>query len=245
MSTAPAIEVKNIDELKEPLAAFVNKHNLSRREHDVLTLLVHQVVSAENISEHLGISRNTVRIHLKNINTKVGTTSKSELLGKFIEFVIQHRDIAENVTGANLLILIADDDDSYVDLVRKASESAIGSEVKFKHVTDGQHMIDYLESSKKHDKDYPRPQIILLDLNMPKMNGFQALERLKTDPQLNEIPVVVFTSSSTQADISNIYALGGNSYVTKPGGFHELKQVIHGIVSYWGRIGALPNVPNH
>ena len=72
------------------------------------------------------------------------------------------------------------------------------------------------------------------------MNGFQALERLKTDPQLNEIPVVVFTASSTQADVSNIYALGGNSYVTKPGGYQELKGVIHGIVSYWGRIGALP-----
>ncbi len=241
MSTAPVMEVKNLDELKEPLAAFVSKHSLSRREHDVLTLLVHQVVSAENISEHLGISRNTVRIHLKNINTKVGTTSKSELLGKFIEFVIQHRDISNEISDTNLLILIADDDESYVDLVRKASESAIGPEVQFSHVSDGQQMIDYLENSKKMDKESPRPHIILLDLNMPKMNGFQALERLKTDPQLNEIPVVVFTSSSTQADVSNIYALGGNSYVTKPGGYHELKQVILGIVSYWGRIGALPS----
>ncbi|SMF49106.1 response regulator [Pseudobacteriovorax antillogorgiicola] len=242
MSTAPVMDLKGLDELKEPLEAFVAKHGLSKREHDVLALLVHQVVSAENISEHLGISRNTVRIHLKNINTKVGTTSKSELLGKFIEFVIQQREIgSEEVTETDLLILIADDDDSYVDLVRKASESAIGSDIKFRHVSDGHQMIEYLEGTKRNDPSCKRPHIILLDLNMPKMNGFQALERLKTDPQLNEIPVVVFTSSSTQADVSNIYALGGNSYVTKPGGYQQLKQVMHGIVSYWGRIGALPS----
>ena len=242
MSTAPAIEIKNLDELKEPLQAFVDKFSLSRREHDVLALLVHQVVSAENISEHLGISRNTVRIHLKNINTKVGTTSKSELLGRFIEFVISQREIdSSNVAETDLLILIADDDDSYVDLVTKASESAIGSDIQFKHVNDGQQMMEYLEGTKRNDPNCTRPHIILLDLNMPKMNGFQALERLKTDPHLNEIPVVVFTASSTKADVSNIYALGGNSYVTKPGGYQQLKQVMHGIVSYWGRIGALPN----
>ena len=75
---------------------------------------------------------------------------------------------------------------------------------------------------------------------MPKINGFQALERIKSDPRLNEIPVVVFSSSSTKSDISNIYALGGNSYVTKPGGFQELRKVMQGILSYWGGIGALP-----
>ena len=153
MSTAPAIELKNLDELKEPLVAFVAKYNLSKREHDVLSLLVHQVVSAENISEHLGISRNTVRIHLKNINTKVGTTSKSELLGRFIEFVIQHREIASEIADTNLLILIADDDESYVELVRKASENAIGSDAQFKHVTDGQQMLEYLDNSKKSPKN--------------------------------------------------------------------------------------------
>ena len=78
------------DELKEPMESFVAKYGLSKREHDVLGLLINQVVSAEDISEKLGISRNTVRIHLKNINTKVGTNSKSELLGRFIEHVIHN-----------------------------------------------------------------------------------------------------------------------------------------------------------
>ena len=243
MSIAPALNNDSDAELKEPLVEFVAKHSLSKREHDVLSLLVHQVVSAEDISEHLGISRNTVRIHLKNINTKVGTTSKSELLGKFIEFVIQKKDSeasTSKVVGNDLQILIADDDDSYIELVRKATESAIEGNISFDHVSDGQLLLEYLDGVKRNDPKCKRPQIILLDLNMPKMNGFQALERLKTDPMLSEIPVVVFSASETQADVSNIYALGGNSYVTKPGDYKELKQVMQGIVAYWGQIGALP-----
>jgi CheY-like chemotaxis protein/DNA-binding CsgD family transcriptional regulator len=243
MNVAPDIgkDTKEMAELREPLTAFVEKHNLSKREHEVLALLVHQVVSAEDISEQLGISRNTVRIHLKNINTKVGTNSKSELLGRFIEFVIQHEDNDQPQIDEELFVLICDDDESYVELVKKASHSAIGSHVQFQHTQDGQQMLEYLEDSKRQTTGRPRPQLILLDLNMPKMNGFQALERIKTDPRLSDIPVVVFTSSSIKADVSSIYALGGNSYVTKPGGFPELKKVMQGIVGYWGQIGALPN----
>lgn len=251
MNTAKADSATESEDLKEPLDQFSQSHGLSKREKDVLTLLANQVVSAEDISTQLGISRNTVRIHLKNINNKVGTTSKSELLGKFIEFVIQGQSSTEGETlippstetelASDLLVLIADDDESYVELVRKASQSAISGNIIFQHVSNGQELVDYFQQTKKGDPQYPRPQIILLDLNMPKMNGFQALEKLKTDPMLSEIPVVVFTSSSTKSDVSSIYALGGNSYVTKPGGYQQLKQVMHGIVSYWGRIGVLPN----
>ena len=184
MNASTALSEKQTQELAAPLQEFTRLHGLSKREFDVLSLLVHQVVSAESISEHLGISRNTVRIHLKNINTKVGTTSKSELLGKFIEYVIQKKNQSseqEKIPGADLLILIADDDDSYVELVRKASENSIDASLRFEHVSDGQQLLSYLESVKTNSPDHPRPQIILLDLNMPKMNGFQALERLKTD----------------------------------------------------------------
>jgi DNA-binding NarL/FixJ family response regulator len=238
-----AVRIPNelaVDDLKSPLGQFAQTYSLSKRELDVLNLLVQQVVSAEDISDKLGISRNTVRIHLKNINTKVGTNSKSELLGRFIEFVIQNKKSEEKLSTQRLTILIADDDQSYVDLVRKASESVIGADVTFQHAADGQLMMDYLGRVKRNDGSTARPHLILLDLNMPKLNGFQALEKIKTDPMLSEIPVVVFSSSSTPSDISSIYALGGNSYVTKPGGYQELKKVIHGIVFYWGQIGALP-----
>jgi two-component system response regulator len=237
-----AEQLGNLDDMKDSLEQFAQKHNLSKRELDVLQLLVQQVVSAEDISEKLGISRNTVRIHLKNINTKVGTNSKSELLGRFIEFVIQTKKEEDRLTGQSLTIMIADDDQSYVELIRKAAESAMGMGVRFQHVEDGQSLMEHLSRAKRNDPGYVKPHLILLDLSMPKMNGFQALERIKTDPILNEIPVVVFSASSTSADISNIYALGGNSYVSKPVGYQQLKKVIHGIVFYWGQIGALPRV---
>ena len=95
ISTASS-NTKDFKEIEPSLANFVKQHNLSKRENDVLKLLVHQVVTAEDILEQLGISRNTVRIHLKNINNKVGTTSKSELLGRFIEFVIQNNPSRQN-----------------------------------------------------------------------------------------------------------------------------------------------------
>ena len=236
------ISTRDFKEIEPSLNSFVQEHKLSKREHDVLKLLVHQVVTAEDISTSLGISSNTVRIHLKNINNKVGTTSKSELLGRFIEYVIQGTKLeTPDLKSEDLSILLVDDDESYVDLMKKAAESAAGENVSFHHLEDGQSMLDYLEKTKDKNSGVNTPSLILLDLNMPKLNGFQALERIKSDPSLNEIPVVIFSSSSTKSDISNIYALGGNSYVTKPGGFPELKKVMRGIISYWGGIGVLPS----
>ena len=203
-------EVKNFKEIEPSLINFVKEHNLSKREHDVLKLLVHQVVTAEDISEKLGISRNTVRIHLKNINNKVGTTSKSELLGRFIEFVIQNNQLEAELTNNDLSILLVDDDESYVDLMKKAASAAVGDKINFKHLQDGQSMLEYLEQVKRKEQGAVIPSLIILDLNMPKINGFQALERIKSDPRLNEIPVVIFSNSSTKSDVSNIYALGGN-----------------------------------
>lgn len=235
-------DVQALDELKEPIIKFVEHYDLSNRERDVLALLVHQVVSADDIAEQLGISRNTVRIHLKNINTKVRTNSKSELLGRFLEFTIQSSSDQNSVTlGRELHILITDDDRSYFELIKKATSSQNGSfQHQFHWTSNGREMLDYLDKVKRKEESCPRPDLILLDLNMPTMNGFQALERLKTDPQLMEIPVVVFTSSENQSDIANIYSLGGNSYVTKPGDYNELKQTMKGILNYWSSIGALP-----
>lgn len=241
VSTRMSKHFRQLEELREPLTKFVREYNLSKREQDVLNLLLHRVVSAEDMSEKLGISRNTVRIHLKNLNTKVGVSSKSELLGRFIEFtMIGEKPMAVTSSGRELLILISDDDESYVNLVKEASQSTIGPKMRFEYARDGHVLLEYLEKSKNHSDSFPRPDLIMLDLNMPNMDGFQALERLKTDSSFKDIPVIIFTSSKTTSDIANIYALGGNSYVTKPGEFQDLKKVMQGIGCYWGQIGALP-----
>ncbi len=229
------------EDLRAPLETFASLHQLSPRERDVLAQLVNKVVSAEDISKNLGISRNTVRIHLKNINSKVGTNSKSELLGRFIECVVHHREAEERTRTPRLHILIADDDPDYVNLICKAAEATLGQNIHFTHAEDGHNLLEHLARTKRDDPDFPRPHLILLDLNMPKLNGFQALQKLKADPLLSAIPVIVFSASSSNLDISNIYALGGNSYVSKPLDYNELKKVIQGIVFYWGQIGALPN----
>lgn len=83
--------------MKAPIVEFSRKHNLSKREQDVLTLLVSRVVNAEQISKHLGISQNTVRIHVKNINTKVGVRSKSEILSAFIGFLGSYYDLPQDI----------------------------------------------------------------------------------------------------------------------------------------------------
>lgn len=83
--------------MKAPIAEFSRKYSLSKREQDVLTLLVSRVVNAEHISRHLGISQNTVRIHVKNINTKVGVRSKSEILSTFIGFLGSFYDLPQDL----------------------------------------------------------------------------------------------------------------------------------------------------
>lgn len=88
--------------VKVPLAAFSRKYNLSPREQDVLQLMIERVVNAEDISQKLGISQNTVRIHVKNINSKVGARSKTEILSAFIDFLGRYYEklLVGNVNGA-------------------------------------------------------------------------------------------------------------------------------------------------
>ena len=82
----PKIENKSFENMKPSLDLFVKENQMTKREREILTLLIQQKVSADELGEALGISKNTVRIHLRNINTKLNISSKSELLGKFIEF---------------------------------------------------------------------------------------------------------------------------------------------------------------
>jgi CheY-like chemotaxis protein len=86
----------------------------------------------------------------------------------------------------------------------------------------------------------PRPGLILLDLNMPKKDGREALREIKSDPELRRIPVVVLTTSKADTDISRIYELGANSFVTKPVTFEQLVNVMKILGNYWFNIVELP-----
>ena len=141
-----------------------------------------------------------------------------------------------------MTILMADDDEEDRELTREALEAGhLMNEVRF--VGDGQELIDYLRAEGAYGppaEPPPRPGIILLDLNMPKKDGREALAEIKADPNLRQIPVVVLTTSRDDEDVVRSYDLGVNSFITKPVTFSSLVDVMSTWSSYWFQIVELP-----
>ena len=121
-----------------------------------------------------------------------------------------------------LTILMADDDeDDRMSTEEAFREHHLANE--FHTVHDGEELMEYLHRRGKYS-DAPRPGLILLDLNMPRKDGREALKEIKTDPSLRSIPFVILTTSSEEEDILKTYDLGANSFITKPVGFESLVQ---------------------
>ncbi len=139
-------------------------------------------------------------------------------------------------------ILIADDDEDDREMIQDAiKESRLINSIHC--VKDGEEMMDYLQNLGKYKDQIknPFPGLILLDLNMPRMDGREALREIKTNLQLRQIPVVVLTTSQAEVDILRTYELGANSFITKPVLFGELVKVIKIIGHYWFEIVELPD----
>lgn len=140
-----------------------------------------------------------------------------------------------------IVILMADDDVDDRMLTRDAlEESRLTNDLRF--AADGEELMDYLRHRGRHadPAGAPRPGVILLDLNMPKKDGREALREIKADPDLRRIPVVVLTTSKAEEDILRSYDLGANSYITKPVTFEALVEVMRGLGRYWLEIVELP-----
>lgn len=112
----------------------------------------------------------------------------------------------------------------------------------FRIVVDGEDLLDYLYRRGKYSAPdaAPRPGLILLDLNMPRKDGREALREIKADPDLRRIPVVVLTTSKAEEDIFRTYDIGANSFITKPVHFQSLVQLMKDIGRYWIEIVELP-----
>lgn len=139
-----------------------------------------------------------------------------------------------------ITILMADDDDDDYLLTKKAlKESKLANTLT--RVKDGEELIDYLKKRGEYKDDTsPRPGMILLDLNMPRKDGREALKEIKADESLRDIPVVIFTTSKAEEDIYRSYQLGSNSFITKPVTFDKLVRVIAALGTYWFKIVKLP-----
>lgn len=143
--------------------------------------------------------------------------------------------------GQSITILIADDDAEDRMLIAEAfAESQLTNDLRF--VEDGEQLMDYLRRRGRYSNpiNAPRPGLILLDLNMPKKDGRKALQEIKDDPTLRQIPVIILTTSKAARDIYRSYDLGGNSYITKPVTLHALVDVVTTLGKYWFDIVELP-----
>lgn len=143
--------------------------------------------------------------------------------------------------NTSITILIADDDEDDKMLVREAlAETQLPIDLYF--VSNGEELLDYLYNRGQYTNksQSPRPGLILLDLNMPKKDGLEALKDIKTDPYLRRIPVIVLTTSESEEDIYHTYDLGANSLIVKPVTFASLVEVMKSIGKYWFEIVQLP-----
>jgi CheY-like chemotaxis protein len=141
-----------------------------------------------------------------------------------------------------LTILVADDDDDDQILIRAAiEEERLCNDLRF--VQDGEELLDYLKHRGKYEDASlsPPPALILLDLNMPKMDGFSALREIKADPELRSIPVIVLTTSQDSHAVQVCYNAGANSFVSKPISYEGLAAAIKFIGTYWFETVMLPN----
>jgi CheY-like chemotaxis protein len=139
-----------------------------------------------------------------------------------------------------ITILMADDDADDRELAREAlAESRVLNDLHA--VGDGAELLDFLRHQGRYEhQDTPRPDLILLDLNMPKLDGREALGVLKNDPKLRSIPVVILTTSRAEEDVARSYDLGANSFISKPVTFVGLVDVMRELGRYWVVIVELP-----
>jgi CheY-like chemotaxis protein len=146
-----------------------------------------------------------------------------------------------NNNGRPITILVADDDPDDRLMIKEALEEArLANGIEF--VEDGVELMDYLHRRGNHaDRSGPTvPGLLLLDLNMPRKDGREALEEIRADSNLKRLPVIVLTTSAAEEDIFRTYDLGANSFITKPVSFTDFVRTMEAVTDYWLQIVSLP-----
>ncbi|MDQ3757120.1 MAG: response regulator [Actinomycetota bacterium] len=147
-----------------------------------------------------------------------------------------------NKLAPTMRVLVADDDEDHRFLTIRALRKAKGKAVEVEGVRDGREALDYIERRGRF-ADRARPHLLVLDLKMPRLNGLEVLERLKGDPDLCTIPIVMLSASDRPEDVDAAYRRGSNSYVTKPSGPGGMREGVRAMSEYWTSIAELPEPP--
>ena len=145
-------------------------------------------------------------------------------------------------THHNAIVILLADDDEDDRLLTADALRIVKLPSEFRTVNDGEELMDYLNHRGKHapPASSPRPGLVLLDLNMPRRDGREALREMKADPELRSIPVVILTTSRREDDITRTYDLGANSLIVKPVTFEGLVEAMKVATEYWFQIVELP-----
>lgn len=139
-------------------------------------------------------------------------------------------------------ILLVEDDPSHRLLIRKNLENH-GVSNQISEVEDGQEALDYIYGVDMYAdrKKYPMPDIVILDIKMPRVDGFGVLEKLKSDPKMKSIPVIMLTTSSRDEEVAKGYKYGANAYVTKPLDFADFAKKLHDLKMFWVLTAEIPH----
>ena len=137
------------------------------------------------------------------------------------------------------ILLVEDNRNDELLAMRALKKNPSISEVTV--VRDGAEAINYIFNEKKDNYNKKLPELILLDLNLPKLNGLEVLRKIKEDKITCQIPVVIMTSSGEESDINSSYKLGANSYLRKPVDFSEFSTLISNLTAYWLTLNRSPN----
>lgn len=139
------------------------------------------------------------------------------------------------------LILVADDNEDYFRILTIAFKK-IDEKIELRRVGDGEELVDYLlhREDYQNPADSPEPRLIFMDVNMPRKNGFEALQEIRSHPELRQIPIIMLSVSDNPKDVMKGYSLGANSFLMKPAGLSELLTTLQILKQYWFEQVELP-----
>lgn len=222
----------------EALLKFASEHRLSSKQTDVLReMLRNPHDTSEQLAPKVGCSPSTFNVHIANILDKCGLKNRRDLINKLKPLL---PSMPPPELNKSLNVLFADDDPIFRDKVVNLIHRFAGERAQVLLFDNGLELIMHLSQAKPGVSGYLFPDLILLDLVMPMMDGATTLARIKSESRWNDIPVVVFSSSAEKDSINSSYSKGANSYIVKPKEDAELERVIKLVLEYWGRIGSSP-----
>ena len=141
-------------------------------------------------------------------------------------------------------VLYVEDDASDAEFVRTAlKESGDDCRITLRIVEDGEEALKYLKKVEPHEGAMT-PDLVLLDLNLPKVSGKQVLKEMKASPNLRRTPVVIFSTSEVQVDVDETFEAGACGYITKPSGFDRYRDVVKMLTDYWSKASSVPSRSN-